>query len=86
MRVLGVDAPELRGRCARERQLAEAAHAFVRQRTRGGAVVLYDIRYGKYAGRVVARVGTPGGGDLATALVAEGLARAYDGGARPAWC
>ena len=46
-----------------------------------------DIRYGKYAGRVIARVRSAAGLDLGAALLAKGLARAYDGrGPRPRWC
>jgi endonuclease YncB( thermonuclease family) len=38
-----------------------------------------DIRHGKYAGRVTARVHTATGLDLATALLFEGFARVYQG-------
>jgi endonuclease YncB( thermonuclease family) len=44
------------------------------------------VRYGKYARRVVARVETAGGLDLGAALLAAGLAQAYDGRRRPTWC
>jgi len=47
---------------------------------------LAAIEYGKYAGRVVARVATSGGEDLAAGLIAAGLGRAYDGAARIACC
>jgi endonuclease YncB( thermonuclease family) len=86
VRLMGVDAPELRGACGRERALAARARDFVRARIDGGAVVLADVRYGKYAGRVLARVRAPGGEDLSAALIATGLARAYDGRARASWC
>ena len=91
VRLAGVDAPEMSGACARERALAERARAFVARRLISAAedgprVRLREVRYGKYAGRVVARVETVAGLDLATALLAAGLAQPYDGGKRPDWC
>lgn len=86
VRIKGVDAPELKSRCADERRLATAARDFVAERTADRDVVLTDIHYGKYAGRVVARVTTADGRDLAQALVGAGLARPYDGGRRASWC
>ncbi len=59
VRLAGIDAPELRAKCARERALAERARAYLLARLEGGdrsRVRLRDIRYGKYAGRVLARV------------------------------
>ncbi len=49
-------------------------------------VRLRNIRYGKYAGRVLAEVETAQGEDLARGLMADGLARPYAGGARAPWC
>ncbi len=86
VRLAGVDAPELHGACSRERRLAAEARAFVARHLRSGAVVLRDIRFGKYAGRVLARVATPAGDDLALALVEAGLARPYGGARRLPWC
>ena len=50
-----------------------------------GQVLLHGVASGKFAGRVVARMETANG-DAGTALMAAGLARAYDGGARGGWC
>ncbi len=88
-RLAGIDAPELRGKCARERALAERARAYLLARLEGGEraqVRLRDIRYGKYAGRVLARVETAAGEDLGRGLMAAGLARPYAGRARASWC
>jgi endonuclease YncB( thermonuclease family) len=49
-------------------------------------VALTDIRFGKYARRVVARVSAGGVPDIAEGLLARGLARPYDGGRRSGWC
>jgi endonuclease YncB( thermonuclease family) len=91
VRLAGVDAPELHGACAAERAAAVAARAFLGARlaqggTAGGTVSLRDIRYGKYAGRILARVSTAGGEDLSAALVAAGHARPYRGRRRKGWC
>ena len=90
VRLAGVDTPELRGACAAERDLAAAARDFVADAVMGvgtaAGVTLWDIRYDKFGGRVLARVETAGGADLAELLIAAGLGRAYDGGAREPWC
>jgi endonuclease YncB( thermonuclease family) len=91
VRLAGVDAPEVRGACRRERELARQAQDFLiahllsgRDETAG--VQLREVRYGKYARRIVARVETATGLDLGAALLAAGLAQPYDGGRRPIWC
>ena len=86
VRLGGADAPELRGACARERRLAERARRFVVAKVGNGDVVLHDIRYGKYASRVVALVVAADGEDLASALIGAGLGRPYEGGRRASWC
>ena len=52
----------------------------------GRQVLLWDVAYGKYAGRVTARITIGSKGDLGAALIRAGLARPYDGGARGSWC
>ena len=86
VRIRGVDAPELRGRCASERVEARVAQRALEALVAGHAVVLTRIEGDKYFGRVVADVATPEAGDLGAALVAGGHARPYDGGARRPWC
>lgn len=86
VRIAGIDAPERRARCDRERDLARRATERVQALLAGGRAVLRDVRYGKYAGRVLARVATPQGIDVGTALIGEGLARPYRGGRRQSWC
>ena len=86
VRLAGVDTPELRGRCDREQRMAEAARDFVQRKLNDPRVTLHDIRYGKYAGRVLARVVTRHGEDLGAALIAAGLARPYRGRRRGSWC
>ena len=86
VRLDGIDAPELRGRCERERDLARAARDFLVDRIEHRGVKLRDIGFDKYGARVVARVEDLEGGDLAAALLAERLAERYDGGAKRSWC
>ena len=86
VRVRGIDAPELRGRCESEVRRAKAAAAALSRLIAGGAVVLTEIEGDKYFGRVVADVVTPAGQDVGAALLASGHARRYSGGSRGGWC
>lgn len=91
VRLVGIDAPELKGKCAAERDAAAKARATLAALVglgngAGGDVTLSDVRYDKYGGRVLARVAAPDGTDLAGALLARKLARPYDGKARTGWC
>lgn len=86
VRLAGVDAPELRGKCAEEKARALAAREALARLVGDGPVMLADIESDKYGGRVLARVATGAHGDIAAALVAGGYVRAYGGGARSGWC
>jgi len=86
VRVAGVDTPELRSACAAEKRLARAAQRYVEAVVMGRWVALTEIHYGKFGGRVVGRVWTADGNDLAWLLIRRGLGRAYRGGARTPWC
>ena len=85
-RIRGIDAPELRGHCRREKAMARAARDTLSRIAETGGVTLTDIENDKYGGRVVADVATDDGVDLGKHMRASGLARAYDGGARGGWC
>ncbi len=63
-----------------------AALDFVCDRVRSKRISLRDICYDKYGRRVLARVITSEGKDLAESLVRHGLARPYGGCARGGWC
>ena len=86
VRLRGIDAPELRGRCLRETALARAATDRLAAAAGSGRLILTDIVHDKYAGRALADVATADGTDLAGLMLASGLARAYDGGTRGPWC
>jgi endonuclease YncB( thermonuclease family) len=85
VRIDGVDAPEMRGRCPEETRRAAAARDYLARRLMGNAVRLTAIAYDKYGGRVRAAV-SDAGGDIAAALIAKGHARAYHGERRASWC
>ncbi len=85
VRIDGIDAPEMRARCAEERVKAEAARTWLTHRIGDAQVQLADVRYDKYGGRVRAAV-RDAGGDIAEAMIRKGLARAYHGEKRQPWC
>ncbi len=85
IRVEGVDAPELRGRCAAEKLDARKAREALAYLLENGAR-LREVRRDKYGGRFVAKVLLADGSDLAETLIAAGYARRYDGGRRAGWC
>lgn len=85
IRLAGIDTAELRAGCAMARDSAAAAKAFLAARIEGGTVTLTRVETDKYGGRVVAHVADADGADLGEALIAEGLARSYEG-QRPDWC
>lgn len=88
VRVSGIDTPELgaRAECESERAAAEQARTLVAGLLEQAATVqLVDVQPDKYGGRVVARV-LIDGEDLATHLIASGLAHSYDGGTKTGWC
>ncbi len=86
VRIAGIDTPELKGKCARERDMALSAREEVRQLLENGGVVLSDIKLEKYAGRVLAHVKTADGIHIGDHLIAKRLARPYQGKTRAGWC
>ncbi|MBP7064065.1 thermonuclease family protein [Ferrovibrio sp.] len=88
VRLEGIDTPERRSQCAAEREAAAAASrqatAWLEQHR---SVVLRDLIHDKYGRRVVGRVqSADGSSDLGETLIAQGLARRYDGGRKRPWC
>lgn len=86
VRLRGIDAPELKASCPEELQMAEAATVALRDLLGQGDVAIYNIGPDKYQGRVVADVVTGKTGNVSSALLASGHARAYNGGHRFGWC
>ena len=92
IRLAGVDTPEkFRPHCAAEKERALKATEFVRGLIAPGDTVwLRNVRLGKYAGRVLARVmfqqADGSRADLSKVLLDAGFARPYDGGRKADWC
>ena len=86
VRIRGIDAPEIRSKCAIERFAAQSARDRLRKFVAGQPVLLTNIKGGKYFGRVLANVMTHAGQNIEAALLASGLVRRYRGKRRSAWC
>lgn len=88
IRVMGVDTPELRGRCPREKQQARLAKQYTVARLRGAERIVLvpnaKRRYDRYR-RMLANV-LIDGDDLGGLLIREGLGRPYHGEKRKSWC
>lgn len=85
IRVKGIDAPEIRGKCEYEKAAAQKAKQFTEQMLRSSKLVeLKNIERGKYF-RILADVYIDGE-RLAKELIDKGLARPYSGGKRLGWC
>jgi micrococcal nuclease len=99
LRLLGVNAPELRGACAAEQALAlQARETVVQDLANARSVQLRfyytrSARYGDYRVRAIDKYGRAlvdvfvNGQSLAQTLIARGLAVGWNGqGAKPNWC
>lgn len=86
IRLRGIDAPELKGQCAREIQKAETATTALTKLLREGSLTIYNIGPDKYPGRVVADVATRQTPNVSAAMLNAGHARPYGGGHRSGWC
>ena len=86
VRIRGIDAPEVRGKCESEKEHAREATLALQELVAGGDVALTTIEGDKYFGRVIADVTTSAGESVGAALIASGHVRTYDGGERESWC
>ena len=85
IRAMGVDAPEIRGQCAKEKAAAQLAKQFTVSFLHSADVIeLKQIKRGKYF-RLLADVYADGQ-SLAEALIRAKHGRAYAGGKRLGWC
>lgn len=85
VRILGVDAPEIRGKCEAEKAAAIAARDRLAGLVAGKTVSLVNVEPDKYGGRVDAMV-LVDGSNVADTLIAEGHGRPYHGERRKGWC
>lgn len=87
VRVAGIDAPEMRGRCEEEKKLARDAKKLVEKFLKfGEPITIRNVSLDKFGGRVDADVHNAKGESLAGALIRAKLARPYHGGAKRGWC
>lgn len=85
VRLAGIDAPEIRGKCADEKRRAILARdALTGLLSRAQAIELRHLGRDKYfrLGAEIRADGEP----AAERLLAAGLVRPYDGGKRESWC
>lgn len=86
VRLRGVDAPELRGKCAREKVMALYARRRLAELLGSGEMVLVNVSGGKYYGRVLADVRLSDGRDISAVMLTSGLVVSYGGGRHRGWC
>lgn len=86
VRIRGIDAPEMKSRCAAERAAAILAREALEALAADGRVLLSNIGGAKYYGRVLADVHDATGNAIGPALLDMNLVRAYGGGRRDGWC
>ena len=86
IRVLGIDTPEIRGKCAEEKELALKARIFANKVFRSANKIEFkNLQWGKYGGRLLSDVYLD---DklYSKMIIDEGLARPYDGKTKKGWC
>lgn len=85
IRINGIDTPEIRGKCDKEKIMALHVKRFVtRKLTKAKVITLKDMKRGKYF-RIVADVDLDGE-SLGERLINYKLAVEYDGRKKPNWC
>ena len=87
VRIDGIDTPEIKGKCAEEREMARQASLHLEHTLpKDKKVILRNIRNGKFAGRVIADIYTDHGESIAQEMLRANLARSYHGKKRQPWC
>lgn len=90
LRIYGINTAETRKHCKNSACECSNSFGYAAKDTvevlAADRVQIYDIRLGKYAGRVLGKVLTMDGVDIGTYLVNGHLAKTYFGGKRGAWC
>ena len=86
VRLRGIDAPEMKARCADERVKAEAARDALSAILTKARSVSRRSRSTNMAAGSIADASTRTTPDVSAALLEAGLARRYAGGRRDSWC
>lgn len=81
VRVRGIDTPEIKGKTAREKNLAQQAKQFTQHFLQQTPITLHHCGRDKYF-RLLCEVTNGAGKDLAQELIQQDLGYAYDGGTK----
>lgn len=85
IRLLGIDTPEIKGRCKKEKDMAIDAKKYLESIIYNAKEIkIIGNKSDKY-GRLLARVYADGQ-DASSAMLSSGLARVYTGEKRSGWC
>lgn len=85
MRLLGIDTPEIMSHCPQEQRLAVQAKEVLMGLIAHGKQVHVDLLERDKYFRALARI-TVDGKDVTQELLAQKLAKPYDGGTKEPWC
>ena len=86
IRILGIDTPEIRGKCLEEKSLALQSRAFANDMFRNANNIEFrNLKWDKYGGRILADVYIDGM-SYKQEIIEAGLAREYYGGKKIGWC
>ena len=86
IRVMGIDTPEKRGKCAGEKALAKEATAFLKEKfQQTQSIELRWVEWDKYGGRILADVYFDGM-SVSEMMIKNKLATPYSGGKKLNWC
>ena len=86
IRILGIDTPEIRGKCLEEKSLALQGRAFANDMFRNADIIEFrNLKWDKYGGRILADVYIDGM-SYKQEIIEAGLAREYYGGKKIGWC
>lgn len=87
IRLLDIDTPEIKGKCASEKAKAQEAKKFVSDLLNNPKnKITYKITsHDKYGGRVLGYIYI-NGKSVSELMIAKGLAKEYHGEAKTSWC
>ena len=85
VRINGIDAPEIRGKCVKEKDGAKTVKKYLSDRIfTAKAIELRNVSRDKYF-RINADVFLDGA-NIGRDMISKGLVRSYNGGKRTGWC
>tara|TARA_B100001939_G_scaffold335684_1_gene337936 strand:+ start:741 stop:1184 length:444 start_codon:yes stop_codon:yes gene_type:complete len=86
VRILGIDTPEIKGKCNKEKGMALLGRKFANNLFKNARDIEFkNLKWDKYGGRVLADVYLDGN-SYSELIIKQKLARPYDGGAKKGWC